>query len=151
MPRFHLSFIAVFLVISLLRIVQSPTILVATTSMASSSQSPSTASAAKVNPDEKKADVLVTEPDKQYCAPYHTIQEGCERVPGGYFVRFVRGYSLEEHYAFLGRKFEILVRFPDGYGADLDDNLFAAVRRDPGVRFVEDDSYAELESDEGDE
>ena len=51
-----------------------------------------------------------------YQAPY-TPYEKC-RIPGAY-----------------------LIGFHPGYGADLDDQLFNAVRRDPSVRLVEDDVF----------
>ena len=57
-----------------------------------------------------------------------------------YMVLFHQGHTIDKHFAFLGRKFDFST-LPTGYLADLDDQLLDAVRRDPGIRCVEDDFY----------
>jgi len=49
---------------------------------------------------------------------------------------------MEKHFAFLGRTFEVTT-LNEGYFAELDDELFNAVRTDPGVEFIEDDTFGE--------
>ncbi|KAK3701389.1 hypothetical protein LTR37_015487 [Vermiconidia calcicola] len=61
-----------------------------------------------------------------------------DRVPGAYIVEFNAGHSIAKHFAFIGREFE-LTTLDQGYYADLDDDLFSTVRRDPGVKYLEDD------------
>lgn len=73
-----------------------------------------------------------------YQAPY-TPHEEC-RIPGAYLVGFHPGHTIAKHFAFLGLKFEVKP-FKTGYGADLTDQLFNAVRCDPRVRHVEDDVF----------
>jgi hypothetical protein len=57
---------------------------------------------------------------------------------GRYFVAFYPGHTIEKHFAFLQREFEVNTFDVGGYTAQLDDQLFNAVRCDPGVEFVED-------------
>ena len=78
-----------------------------------------------------------------YQAPYHPYEKS--RVPGEYLVAFRPGYTLTEHFKFLGREFELITPFNSGYAAALDDLLFDAVRRDPGVEFMEDNVSGEWE------
>ena len=73
-----------------------------------------------------------------YEAPYYPYERS--RVPGMYMVAFHRGHTIERHFAFLGREFEFIALGDIGYGASLDDQLFNAIRCDPGIRFVEDNS-----------
>lgn len=78
-----------------------------------------------------------------YEAPYIRRED---HVPGSYFVHFNEGHTLEEHFAFLGIKFEIrdyleiLGIYTIG---DMSDELFRKVRTDPGVRNIEDDRFGE--------
>ena len=73
-----------------------------------------------------------------YQAPYYHYEEGV--VPGQYIVMFYKGHTLAKHFTFLGREFDLMCTYtPDwGYCADLDDQLFDVVRRDPGVELVQD-------------
>ena len=75
---------------------------------------------------------------KAYEAPYTPVERS--RVPGMYVVAFHPNYTIDQHYAFLGREFEVTA-FEGGYGAHLDGELFNAIRSDPGVKFVEDNAY----------
>ena len=75
----------------------------------------------------------------EYVAPYHKY--GDDAVPGKYCVLFREGHNLEKHFAFLGRRFDLeFLEHVDCYYAELDDELLAAVRRDPGVELVEQQS-----------
>ena len=77
-----------------------------------------------------------------YRAPYHHYEEN--RVPGVYIVAFRSGHTVAKHFAFLDREFDITAYEGDvGYFADMDDQLLDAVRRDPGVEFVEDNVSGE--------
>ena len=80
-----------------------------------------------------------------YKAPYHPYEKS--RVPGEYMVAFRPGYTLAEHFAFPGCKFEVKSHFiiSGGYSTALDDQTFDAVRRDPGVEFIEDNTFGKLE------
>ena len=69
----------------------------------------------------------------------YTPHEKC-RIPGAYLVGFHPSHTIAKHFAFLGLEFEV-IPFKTGYGADLDDQLFNAIRHDPGVRHVEDDVF----------
>ena len=72
-----------------------------------------------------------------YQAEYHADEES--RIPGSYIVEFHPGHTIAKHFAFLGREFE-LTALDQGYFADdIDDDLFNAIRRDPGVKYMEDD------------
>ena len=65
-------------------------------------------------------------------------------IPGVYLVIFHPGHTVTKHFEFLDRKFDLSTFPPDkGYHATIDDQLLAAIRRDPGVRFVEDDATVE--------
>jgi hypothetical protein len=75
-----------------------------------------------------------------YQAPYYC--HGGDAVPGSYFVVFYPGHTVAKHFAFLDRKFD-LTTLNEGYFADLDDELFNAIRRDPGVEYTEDDFSGE--------
>ena len=76
-------------------------------------------------------------------APYHPNEES--RIPGSYFVSFHPDHTLTKHFAFLGFEFEPAGRLENGYYATLDDQVFNAVRYDPGVKAVEDDCFGEEE------
>ena len=72
-----------------------------------------------------------------YVAPYHRHERN--RVPGEYMVFFHPGHTIDEHFAFLGLEFEVPSACESWYGVDLDDDqLFNAIRHDPGVAFIED-------------
>jgi len=75
-----------------------------------------------------------------YQAPYHC--HGRDAVPGIYIVGFHPGHTIAKHFAFLGRDFD-LTTLNEGYFADLDDKLFNAIRRDPGVEYIEDNTSGE--------
>lgn len=75
-----------------------------------------------------------------YQASYH--HHDGHAVPGVYMVKFHLGHTITKHFAFLGREFD-LTSLGEGYYANLDDQLFDAVRRDPGVEFIEDDVVGE--------
>lgn len=85
---------------------------------------------------QRSCDTIQRAEASAYQAPY-TSHEKC-RIPGSYLVGFHTGHTIAKHFAFLGREFEV-IPFKTGYGADLDDQLFNAIRHDPGVRGVEDD------------
>ena len=80
-----------------------------------------------------------------YQAPHHRSDPE-NIIPGVYMVMFHAGHTVEKHFAFLGRKFD-LTTLPRGYFANMDDQLLDAIRRDPGVKLVEDDSYGEDEGE----
>ena len=82
-------------------------------------------------------------------APYFPNEKW--RVPGEYRVVFYSGYTVAEHVAFLGVDFEPMFKYHNGYAAALDDKMFNAVRRDPGVKFIHDNCFGLLETDVGDE
>ena len=75
-----------------------------------------------------------------YQATYYHHEEN--RVPGVYIIEFYPKHTLEKHFAFLGRKF-VVTTLNEGYFADLDDELFNAIRRDPGVEYMEDNTSGE--------
>jgi len=79
-------------------------------------------------------------------APYYWHEE--DAIPGSYIVPFHREHTLDDHFDFVGRRFELIELpdqstdlYSDGYIAELDDRLFDAVRRDPSVIFVEDNTH----------
>lgn len=79
-----------------------------------------------------------------YTAPYFT--HGADAVEREYMITFRKGHDIEKHFAHIGRRVEVLdLGEPNGrdYSAKLDEELLAAVRRDPGVEMVEQDSYGE--------
>ena len=78
-----------------------------------------------------------------YQAPYYPAEE-CS-VPGMYIVAFRVGHTLADHFAFLGFEFELDVPLEAGYSAMLNDQIFNAVRYDPGVEFIEDNTYGETD------
>ena len=78
-------------------------------------------------------------------APYYHALAPEARCPGEYGVLFQPGHTLEKHFDFLGLKFEIMFELNMGYVAMMDDQLFNAVRYDPGVRLIEEDSCGTLE------
>ena len=51
-------------------------------------------------------------------------------------------HTIALRFAFLGRKFD-LMPLNNGYCAAMDDELLAAIRRDPCVKYVEDDVVGE--------
>jgi hypothetical protein len=56
-------------------------------------------------------------------------------------VMFHPAHTLEKHFAFLGLEFEVIHYHPCcGYGDQLDDQLFNAIRYDPGVKAVGDNT-----------
>ena len=61
------------------------------------------------------------------------------RIPGVYAVQFHPGHTMSKHFAFLGREFKVN-DLDEGYYAYLDEKLFNAVRCDPGVEFIEDNT-----------
>ena len=65
-------------------------------------------------------------------------------LPGSYLISFYPGHTVAQHFAFVGREFG-LTELNNGYFADLSDELFNAVRRDPGVDFIEDNVGGEIE------
>ena len=69
-------------------------------------------------------------------APYITHERS--RVLGEYIVMFHPGNAIDKHFAFLGLEFDLLTAFDGWYSATLDDQLFNAIRHDPGIAFVED-------------
>ena len=71
-------------------------------------------------------------------APY--TPAGKWRVPGSYIIMFHPGHKIEKQFAFLGLEFEVK-SWKAGYCAALDDQLFNAIRYDPGVSYVEDDTF----------
>ncbi len=73
-------------------------------------------------------------------APYHHAPDPEARCPGEYAVLFKPGHTLAKHFAFLGFEFEIMFKLNMGYAARMDDQLFNAVRYDPGVKFIEENS-----------
>ena len=80
-----------------------------------------------------------TEP---FQAPYY-LHENC-RVPGGYIIAFRHGHTIEKHFACLGHEFEV-TSLDNGYCAVLDDQLFNALRYDPGVKLVENNVFVTLD------
>ena len=83
---------------------------------------------------------------RTYQAPYIMNESA---IPGGYIVSFHPGHTFEKHFATVGCRFE----FPtlrDGYFGDLDDELLNAVRNDPGVRLVENDTAGPPPDDKND-
>jgi hypothetical protein len=77
-----------------------------------------------------------TSPTPRDCEATYYKQDN--KVKDSYVVIFNDGYTLEKHFKFLGRKFEV-DDILSGYGADLPPDLFDKVRTDCGVRFVEGD------------
>jgi hypothetical protein len=55
-------------------------------------------------------------------APYQSM--GKWRRPGEYRVVFQPGFSLAEHFAFLGFDFDPMCKYFDGYAAVLDEQMF---------------------------
>lgn len=82
-------------------------------------------------------------------APYYSNEKW--RVPGEYIVVFHPGYTLTEHFAFLGLDFDPICRYNSGYAAALDDQMFNAIRYDPGVKYIHDNYSGALERDVSDE
>jgi hypothetical protein len=82
-------------------------------------------------------------PKMSVYAPYYPGEES--RIPGSYLVSFQPGHTLAKHFTFLGFDFEPAGRLENGYYATLDDQVFNAVRYDPGVKAVEDDCFGEEE------
>jgi len=66
-------------------------------------------------------------------APYEPAEQ--YPIPGSYIVGFHPGYTVAKHFVFLSREFN-LTKMKEGYFAEMDDELFNAVRCDPGVRLV---------------
>ena len=72
-----------------------------------------------------------------YQAPCYPHEQG--RVPGEYMVIFKERHTLKKHFIDLGLEFDVIHSYSSlGYGAKLNDQLFNAVRSDPGVRAIED-------------
>ena len=78
-------------------------------------------------------------------APYYHALAPAARCPGEYGVLFKAGHTLEKHFDFLGFELEIMFELSVGYVAKMDDQVFNAVRYDPGVRLIEEDSCGALE------
>ncbi|KAK6420143.1 hypothetical protein LTR95_016976 [Oleoguttula sp. CCFEE 5521] len=74
-------------------------------------------------------------------APYHRNEGAYE---DHYIIEFKRGHTLAQHFVFVGKRFEIEGTLDEGYYAKLDRELLDAVRRDPGVEFIEDDTLVEV-------
>lgn len=71
-----------------------------------------------------------------YEAPY--VQS--HRPTGSYLVFFHAFYTVEDHFEFIGSEFPCIEwHVIKGYAARLNEASLEAVRRDPGVRRVEDD------------
>lgn len=75
-----------------------------------------------------------------YQAPYHQIDPPYQ---DHYVIAFKPGYTLSEHFVFLGKEIDIEGTLNKGYYAKLDRELFEAVRRDPGVKLIEDNTLGE--------
>ena len=84
-----------------------------------------------------------------YQAAYYSNEK--RRIPGEYVVVFHDGYTLAEHFTFLGLEFNPMYKYNDGHGAVLDKHLFSAVRYDPGVKYIQDNYSGALEKDVSDE
>jgi hypothetical protein len=78
-----------------------------------------------------------------YQAPYYPYPE-C-RNPGEYLITFQPGYTLAEHFTFLGFEVELIGLLNNGYYAALNDQVFNAIRYDPGVKLIEDDVLGEVD------
>nr|OQO04078.1 hypothetical protein B0A51_17939 [Rachicladosporium sp. CCFEE 5018] len=76
-----------------------------------------------------------------YQALYHQQESPLE---DHYMIAFRSGHTLAAHFASVGKDFRIQGELDEGYYAKLDRELFEAVRRDPGVELVEDDSLGEF-------
>jgi len=55
----------------------------------------------------------------------------------------MKGHTVAQRFAFLGKEHKVEFTLNEGYVAVLDRELLDAVRRDPGVRYVEDDTLGE--------
>lgn len=75
-----------------------------------------------------------------YQAPYH---QNDSPYQDHYIIAFKPGHSLSKHFVFLGQEIEIEGTLNEGYYAKLDRELFEAVRRDPGVELIEDNTLGE--------
>lgn len=72
-----------------------------------------------------------------YQAPYNQIDPPFQ---DHYIITFKPSHTLAKHFAFLGKEIELEGTLDEGYYAKLDRELFEAVRRDQGVKFIEDDT-----------
>lgn len=71
------------------------------------------------------------------------LSHGADAVPQSYMLTFYPGHTLAKHFAFLGREFTAQ-ELDQGYFAyDVDDQLLSIIRRDPGVKYVEDNVSGE--------
>ncbi|OQO00842.1 hypothetical protein B0A48_13529 [Cryoendolithus antarcticus] len=70
-----------------------------------------------------------------YSAPYRQNESPYD---DHYIIAFKAGYTLDKHFAFVGKVFDIEGTLDEGYYAKLDRALFDNVRRDPGVELIED-------------
>ena len=75
-----------------------------------------------------------------YQAPYNQIDPPYQ---DHYIIAFKPGHSLFKHFVFLGKEIEIEGTLNKGYYAKLDRELLDAVRRDPGVELIEDNTLGE--------
>ena len=88
-------------------------------------------------------------PDQEWLAPLKG-GDSSTRIPDEYIVYFKPDYTLEQHFETIGKDLSTSRGFVDmdflpGYIAPIDDEtLNEKVRRDPGVRLVENDHKAEL-------
>ena len=76
----------------------------------------------------------------EYQAPYDQNEDPYQ---DHYIICFKRGHTVAKHFAFLGKEIEIEGILNKGYYAELDRELFDAVRRDPGVELIEDNTLGD--------
>lgn len=75
--------------------------------------------------------------DSDYLAPYHRHDE--EKIPNAYYVMFKKGHTVAKHFQSVGHSFKVSELVDDmGYTANVDDDVREQIRRDPGVKYVED-------------
>lgn len=88
-------------------------------------------------------------PASGYLADYYQLSE--DRVPKSYSVMFKEGHTVAKHLEFLGRSFEMFAMADNrGYSTEnIDENLREQIRRDPGVKYIED--MPEVEDDWNDD
>lgn len=76
----------------------------------------------------------------EYYAPY---QRNESPFQDHYIIAFKQGHTLAKHFAFLSKEFVIEGTLNEGYFAKLDRELLEAIRRDPGVEMIEDNTLGE--------
>ncbi|OQO00841.1 hypothetical protein B0A48_13528 [Cryoendolithus antarcticus] len=78
---------------------------------------------------------------RQTCeAPYQRNDGAYE---GHYIVEFADGYTLDDHFRFLGGAFAVEGTLDEGYYTSMSGNLLAKVRSDCNVTLVEDNTLGE--------